>query len=234
MKTRLVILTIVAVTLLAAGVSFAGIALTKHNLSSAAGANSTIKSTGAGSTDQLCIFCHTPHRADTTSGPSLWNRNNATAVGGYTLYGSGNKTLGNSTVSNPNPASRACLSCHDGNNAINAVINTAGVAGTFTMPDVAGRLSGNKLDAASGYNLGTNLSNDHPISVTYDITKSSLNTLTAGTGVVRVTSDTTGQGTSGSATVECTSCHDPHTSASSYFLRATTAGSKLCLVCHNK
>ena len=58
-----------AVLSLAVGTAFAGIANTKHNLGS----------TGTGTnsfdgTDEICVFCHTPHGADTTANPPLWNR----------------------------------------------------------------------------------------------------------------------------------------------------------------
>ena len=42
----------------------ADITVTPHNLSSA----------GAGQTSEICVFCHTPHGADTTAPAPLWNK----------------------------------------------------------------------------------------------------------------------------------------------------------------
>ena len=38
----------------------------------------------------------------------------------------------------------------------------------------------------------------------------------------------------GRAGIECASCHDPHGTANSYFLRLPKARSELCLGCHRK
>ena len=34
--------------------------------------------------------------------------------------------------------------------------------------------------------------------------------------------------------VECASCHDPHTEANATFLRVANASSAVCLACHDK
>lgn len=120
----------------------AGITASKHDLSSA----------GYGSTE-LCIFCHTPHGAMTSTSGPLWNHTPTTAT--YTLYGGG--VLSNGHVVNPpGPASMSCLSCHDGTVAIDSF---GGATGTHFMTGSA------KLD--------TNLSDDHPIGIAYPTTGTS-------------------------------------------------------------
>ena len=146
----------------------AGVANTKHNLgSTGTGAN---KFSG---TAEICVFCHTPHGADTSAAVPLWNRvlaNPAT----YTTYNS----LGTSSLDGGMAAvgsvSIACLSCHDGVQAMNTIINApgsglagdaawaAGSWGTSTNVTATGQLK-----AGIVTNLGTDLKNDHPIGIQY-------------------------------------------------------------------
>jgi len=149
----------------------AQIATTKHNLSSTnpiAGAN---KFTATGS-DELCVFCHTPHGADTSAAAPLWNR----VISGttYQTYDSlGTSTLDGKTAP-VGSVSIACLSCHDGTQAMNVVINAPGTAaGSYSPSGVAipGTWSGVNVTAGGLLlgisNLGTDLRNDHPIGIQY-------------------------------------------------------------------
>ena len=155
-----------AAGVLSAPAAQAQIATTKHNLGSTnsiAGAN---KFSGTG---EICVFCHTPHGADTSAAVPLWNRT-LSAPSTYTTYDS----LGTSTLDGKilpvGSVSIACLSCHDGTQAMNTVINApgSGFAGdsTWTTGTWSGaRQSGGKIigDAL----LGTDLTNDHPIGIQY-------------------------------------------------------------------
>jgi len=47
----------------------AQVALTKHNLGSAGPGPNTFSGTAA-----VCVFCHTPHGADTSAEVPLWNK----------------------------------------------------------------------------------------------------------------------------------------------------------------
>ncbi|MEW6312462.1 MAG: cytochrome c3 family protein [Pseudomonadota bacterium] len=86
---------------------------------------------------EVCVYCHTPHGANTTKGAMpLWNRtlkNNT-----YNTY----NQLGTSTItqtfSAPGANSLTCLSCHDGTTAIDAVLNMPG-----SGPEVNGAPNGN-------------------------------------------------------------------------------------------
>ena len=123
--------------------------------------------TGANTT-QICVFCHTPHGASTAnSSAPLWNKT-VSAVGTsptFTLYGSATYDGAATEVGN---ISLACLSCHDGAQAANNMLNKPGSGG-----GTGDGVSATRLDTAVNGNLsgiialGTNLSNDHPIGMNY-------------------------------------------------------------------
>ncbi len=71
---------------------------------------------------EVCVYCHTPHGANTTIAAPLWNRTNKNNT--YTLYNIP-LTSGQSPT-NPGVNSLVCLSCHDGSTAIDSVINMPG------------------------------------------------------------------------------------------------------------
>jgi predicted CXXCH cytochrome family protein len=124
------------------------------------------------------VFCHTPHGADTSANPPLWNRV-LTNLGPYTTYDS----LGTSTLDGQvlavGSVSIACLSCHDGTQAMNTMINAPGsgnynptngftLGGTWTGPASTSTPTGSlNYSTASIVNLGTDLQNDHPIGIEY-------------------------------------------------------------------
>lgn len=120
----------------------AGLTGSKHDLST--------KSYGS---NEICIFCHTPHGAMASGPGPLWNR--APMSGTYLLYGGGVLTSGH-VVNPPGPASMSCLSCHDGTVAIDSY---GGTTGTHLM-------TGSAL-------IGTDLTDDHPIGIAYPTTGSS-------------------------------------------------------------
>ncbi|NOY82039.1 MAG: cytochrome c3 family protein [Kiritimatiellaeota bacterium] len=200
MKRFIVIATAVVLTVTLGGITArAGIAGTDHDLSGLSG----------GGTDQICIYCHTPHNAKTDQLVPLWNHTSTTTT--FTLYSS--DTL-DSTPGQPTGASKACLSCHDGTVAIDSYANHTGST----------NMSGDAL-------LGTDLANDHPIAITYDSALAS-----ADGELVTPTSASTVDGTLPlfSASLECASCHDVHDNTNDPFLRKSNSGSALCLTCHQK
>jgi len=181
-----------------------------HNLS--VNGSGTIK---ASSEADLCIFCHTVHRA---SGETpLWNHS-LSGVTNYIVYSSARLTALNVIVPQPNGSSRLCLSCHDGTVALGSVssrtlpINMQG--GTTTMP-------------AGADNLGTDLSADHPISFIYDSALASRDSEIKDpgqlNGVVKLDKE---------SRLQCTACHDPHNNQFGNFLVMDNTGSALCLACH--
>ena len=96
---------------------------TIHNLSSSMiidGIN--ISSVGAVTSEgEVCVFCHTPHGANLNSPGSapLWNRA-VPLTSGYQMYNSPNFE---ETSVSPVGVSLACLSCHDGTIALDALVN---------------------------------------------------------------------------------------------------------------
>ena len=186
--------------------SYSGVATTKHNLS--VNGPGTVKSTQ----DRICIFCHTTHGASPVA--PLWNRRNPGSV--YTTYSSSTAV---SVPGQPNGSSLICLSCHDGTIALGDVL----VGGPITMANgVTTMPAGRSL-------IGTDLSNDHPISVAYTGQLASAQGELADpatlTGAIKL--DSNGQ-------IQCTSCHDPHNDVFGKFLVKDNRGSAICETCHLK
>jgi predicted CXXCH cytochrome family protein len=178
---------------------------------------------GYGSTE-ICIFCHTPHDADTTvTNAPLWNHA-LSATTGYTMYDSSHSsTIENTVDSSPNPMSRLCLSCHDGTVAVDSFGGATGT--TFLSTDAA----------TDGY-IGKDLTVHHPISIVYDNSASGDPGLNATTTAVGSTSLTVAD-ILYSTKVECASCHDVHNQGevgAASLLVADNDGSALCLSCHDK
>ena len=63
--------------------------------------------------------------------------------------------------------SLACLSCHDGSQAVDVVINKPGSGGYVAAGSELSTTSGSNLSGAPIPMLGTDLQNDHPISIQY-------------------------------------------------------------------
>ena len=257
------------------GPATAGIASTKHNLSSTG--TGTNKFSG---TQAICVFCHTPHGADTSAAVPLWNRI-LSSPSSYTTYDS----LGTSTIDGEiapvGSVSIACLSCHDGTQAMNVMINAPGsggydpVSGTTLPGSWTGPASSASPVGSLNYatpsivNIGTDLTNDHPIGIQYggggidstnptgttkdpdfnttDLQHAIINgkdiwwvDTPIGTGGTREKTDiqlytrNDFSGGNPEPSVECASCHNPHTSDNPTFLRIANTGSAVCLACHVK
>jgi predicted CXXCH cytochrome family protein len=183
----------------------AGIARTRHNLSAAEAGLQGVQRAG-----EMCEFCHTPH----TGVPqrALWNREDSGVV--YTPYRS--STL-KATVGQPTGASKLCLSCHDGTVALGRVRNRS------VQPAV--RAAAQRLLRGPA-NLGTDLSDDHPISFRYD------SALAAAAGELRQPPQAGPVHLDPAGELQCTSCHDPHSDPNGKFLVVNNAASALCLKCH--
>ncbi len=181
------------------------IANTRHNLS--ASGPGPVKATGA---SELCIFCHTPHSA--ASSRALWNRDLPPTT--YNLYGS--STL-EAALKQPTGGSRLCLSCHDGTTAL----------GNLRVPPASGPVNLGPLSGRAS--LGTDLSDDHPISFVYDSALALKQGQLADPAALPKSAplDATQQ-------LQCTSCHEPHDDAWRKFLRANDRGGALCAACHKQ
>jgi hypothetical protein len=228
------------------------IANTRHNLSvSGTGTVSAVTES------QICVFCHTPHRAAAIPGAPLWNRQDSGAA--YTPYTS-DTIDANDIAATPGGSSKLCLSCHDGTIAVgqvNVLNSQTNVTINMTGTGAGGIIPSNQGDS-TGFTrkLGTDLTNDHPISFTYDAT------LANADGELRNPDFETyiANRAPGSKPlvplennqVQCTSCHDPHIRDSDItrnikFLRLhrvqegfpfggnfDSANDIICLACHDK
>lgn len=180
---------------------------TKHNLS--VSGPGSIK---ANQESQICIFCHTPHNSRPNS--PLWNR--LSPGQSYTPYSS---STARSSPGQPTGASILCLSCHDGTIALGKVLSRQSSismqGGTTTMP-------------AGIHRLGTDLSDDHPISFNYASALQSNGELrNPGALTESVKLDANGE-------LQCTSCHDAHDNSNGKFLVLPNKGGQLCETCHIK
>ncbi len=213
------------IILLAIGASYvvyaSNVANTKHNLSTSAGPSRTYYLTAGTSGDQVCVFCHTPHGADQSKGP-LWNRNYT--AGSFNMYSS--STINMTQETQPVTVSLACLSCHDGTTGFDSLLNFPG-SGSTNPGDWTWNNSKNRIQSSATAYMGTDLTNDHPISITYDTTKDTDFVAKNGTNYVGTLPLYSGR-------VECGSCHNPHDDQYGLFLRANNAGSALCTTCHSK
>ncbi len=73
-------------------------------------------------TGEICVFCHTPQGSETKVAAPLWNRTQS-PTGEYKAYSS----IGSATEAATGSVSIACLSCHDGTQAPNVVINSPAI-----------------------------------------------------------------------------------------------------------
>jgi len=183
-----------------------------------------------------CAMCHTPHSG--TGQYPLWNRIQEDQL--YTLYNSISFDMG-PTVQPRSPSS-LCLVCHNG--VASELVN---YPGPCSNPDAA-----YDIEVTGCADLGTDLTNEHPISFNFDnsldldnnnFPQASL----VGTGV-RYAIQGGISGTNyflyGSGAdnkwFECATCHSVHDLATYpgkgdyqvYFLRSDNTGSEMCLDCH--
>ena len=171
---------VLGAALVFAGTASAGITNTKHFLGNGGPGPNNV---AAGDTGEICIFCHTPHGGDTGAAVPLWNKVLSTATYqtyddlGTSTLDAGITTIGSVTI--------ACLTCHDGTQALDNIINDSGSGGylatggginglayTWTSTDNSldanGRFQNSVDDGGDNiFEIGTDLRNDHPVSVQY-------------------------------------------------------------------
>jgi hypothetical protein len=186
--------------------------------------------------NEVCVYCHTPHGGSNADGP-LWNK--PSTGNSYTLYDS--TTIDGVVLADgPGGTSLACLSCHDGTQALDVVINAPGSGSVTNI------LQGSVNIGTGLSNIGTDLTNDHPIAIQYggfdpgsgqidpdfivpqdngqtdadrrwwvDVVNGTKGNVTiAGQSGVREKTDmilyTRLNGANYQPYIECGSCHDPH------------------------
>lgn len=191
--------------LLSVAPAYGDIANSAHNLS--ASGPGPVKALGV---SEICIFCHTPHKA--TTDRALWNRQLPNVT--YDLYGS--STL-EAELKQPTGASRLCLSCHDGTTALGNLSRSP-----TGRPLPLGKMTGRPV-------VGTDLADDHPVSFVYNQALAAKQGQVADPRDIRreILLDRTGQ-------LQCTSCHDPHDDKYRKFLRVDDRSGALCIACHQQ
>jgi predicted CXXCH cytochrome family protein len=203
----------------AVAVGQSSVTTTKHNLS--------ISGTGtirAQTEQEVCIFCHTPHHASAVA--QLWNHLPTSQT--YTLYSSTYLTSKTYPAPNqPNAKSKLCMSCHDGTIALGSVYNTSG-SGTTGSIQMSGGVT--TMPAGIGANLGTALTNDHPVGFGYDPARDPELVVRAWPWNTPVKLDPDAS----NGRVECHTCHDPHNNTNTHFLAASNTDAALCRFCHVK
>jgi predicted CXXCH cytochrome family protein len=187
-------------------------------------------------TQRVCVFCHTPHQPEAfpvvgkiTTDP-LWNHE-LSAVAAYGIYDSSTFDAGPgnldtiSDIGGGEEVSNLCMSCHDGTIGVGSLYNDPNIAVGEETPSNSGTLIG---AISSNADMGSDLSNDHPINFTYDGVL---------VGQDPELADPTAAPVSGwlfGGTVQCASCHDVHDDTFLPFLRVSNVDSALCTTCHNK
>ena len=180
------------------------VADTLHNLSTSG--RGQFKSQ---SVDQVCVFCHTPHKPPL--GPGLWNKR----VNKFSQPYQSSTSVAEPGI--PGGSSALCLSCHDGTIALGEMIqpprgNSRGI----------GDMRGTFLTGRARF--GTNLSNHHPIGFNYNTTLQNLNPELINPNTIDLPLQ--------SGDLQCTTCHDPHSSENPPFLNKPSLNGELCTTCH--
>ncbi|HYD62674.1 MAG TPA: hypothetical protein VEC35_20130, partial [Noviherbaspirillum sp.] len=226
----LLLLTVLAQAAITATNKVSDVRGTKHNFSATPDGTTTpsggkvpARTIKASTETQVCVFCHTPHNAESgalgtapnTYSAPLWNRKLSQET--YQTYDSSSMNAASAELSaGPGGGSKLCLSCHDGtmgvdkvgvlNGVKNATISMASGTSPVKMPG----------DSSTGFtrNIGVELKADHPISFTYDSALATADgELRAPDGVAvgnRVAGTTPPKLPLDKSQMQCTTCHDPH------------------------
>jgi len=211
------------------------------------------------SDNAICKPCHTPHNAiETGITGRLWAHTLSTAE--YNYHGTRSTSVDNTTTldagdtiltqNDMDGASRLCLSCHDGTVALDSFMGK-------DQSRVTGGTIGTAGHGSPTANLGTDLSNDHPVgfraqykentqhgghygyapfaSVQAKFRKFAWST----TPVPAGSKDQDGNDITYTnwPSISCVTCHDVHNGTlpdEPGLLRVTNTGSEICLSCHHK
>lgn len=225
-------------TILRAGVTAPGVYDTPHDVRIITGQDGL----------EPCAMCHSPHSG--TGDYPLWNRDQGAQT--YTLYASPSFDM--YSGNQPNSPSSLCLVCHNG--VFSSLVNYPG-PGSHT-----GEEYDYEMNPTFWAMLGTDLTNEHPISFTYnpymDNTQDNnwfpdVVPCNTGTRTRWWVPSTNGSityplyGTTDTHQFECATCHAVHDTVryngkqmvggksvgtQVFFLRHTNAESEMCADCH--
>ncbi len=159
--------------------------------------------------DDVCVFCHTPHAKNPVSG--TWNRRSQPFITKY------QSSTTDALPGRHTKTSELCLSCHDGTIALGELISPP-KGRNFRATDLRSTfLTGRSR-------LSSNLSNHHPIAITYDASLVAADSNLANPNAIDLPLRNN--------ELHCTSCHDPHASDIPPFLHKSTMNGELCISCH--
>lgn len=117
-----------------------GVTNTRHNLTQRTiGSGSSFMDGSRNDYGQVCVYCHTPHAANSTTTLPLWNRE--VRVRTFQTYNELGTSSLTQTITQPGPNSLSCLSCHDGQTAVDSIINMPG-SGGYNAAQQAGQATG--------------------------------------------------------------------------------------------
>jgi predicted CXXCH cytochrome family protein len=156
---------------------------------------------------RICVFCHTPHRA--AKGVGLWNRRVGEPASSYQ-----SSTL-DAETSPQRGSTSLCLSCHDGTIALGEMLKPPRGASTIELGGIYIRGRGA---------FGSNLSNHHPVRITYDSNLAARDDTLVSPSLVELP---LWQGE-----MHCATCHDPHSPEYPPFLNKPSLDGELCTTCH--
>lgn len=172
-----------------------------------------------GGSTSICAYCHTPHNAvvdDDFDYNPLWSRvDTLNTFSNYTSV-----TMQGDTSDPMQGPSRLCMGCHDGSIAVDTLGNTIGT--NF--------VTGNS-------NLGTDLSNDHPIGFDYTDVADNDTEIKDEVGIEFAGGELLTNVLFGGNIMTCSTCHDVHNGANvqgGKLLYAGQGNGVLCITCHDK
>jgi predicted CXXCH cytochrome family protein len=221
-----------------AGTTRADIRTTPHKL---------VRDSVKADASDICVFCHTPNLSGKPPDRApLWQRSIGTDLI-FTIYDDiGRLGLGKASVGSQ---SMACLSCHDANQA--RAISKTSSDHPFGVP-YRGATKNQPWSADASRRPAFDATNPavwakHLVALEdfRDVSQGIIENRTVwwvsatGTTGHRTRNDlplyARSYGDSGDDVpfIECSSCHDPHTS-NQKFLRLPNTGSQLCMTCHMK
>ena len=146
---------------LVSGLASAQINTTPHNLTTTGSGQVNTQT----NTQQICVFCHTPHASNTGVAAPLWNKGTPSTT--YQTYSTLNSSTIDGQVLAVGSVSAACLSCHDGSQAMDNLVNAPGSGGLNAAGSSRGYTWTGSNVVTGVANLGADLRNDHPIGIEY-------------------------------------------------------------------
>ncbi len=190
-----------------------------------------------------CVYCHLPPEKEGADSSELggipgWNRFTPAVDSAYDLYDSRNL---DNKVKTPSPISLLCLSCHDGTLAVDMTVFKPDTWNSSEDASLHLRLNGGDslMNCGKCHNgiaahsieikhIGTDLQNDHPISMEY----AGLNSKDPDFRPVDHAYGFDNGVKIYDNKVECASCHNVHNPDVNLLLR--TGAERLCETCHIK